>query len=365
MIQSNSKPVTALCQQGLKKIEIFFQPTIFQNHLPLTSSFFKIMNRLDRLTAILTQLQSKRTIRAQEIANRFNISLRTVYRDVRALEEAGVPVIGEAGMGYSLMEGYRLPPVMFTKEEATSLLVAEKIFEKIADKTSGQHFNSAMTKIRSVLKNSEKDTLENISPLIGVFRKRNMLHQKGKDHLLQSIIESLSKNSLIQIEYTTFEKEEKTSRIVEPVGIYHSYEQWYLIAWCRLRKDYRTFRLDRVGTLKVLNETFNSIHPSLNEYLAKVAENENLIKIVIDVAKSDVKYLKEQRYDHGFVFEKSLGDSIEMTFMTSSLEHFVRWIVMLADFVKVIEPIEVQKRLVELLEEMVQNTKNSRHQIGR
>jgi predicted DNA-binding transcriptional regulator YafY len=312
------------------------------------------MNRLDRLTAILTQLQSKRTIRAQEIADRFDISLRTVYRDVRALEEAGVPVIGEAGMGYSLVEGYRLPPVMFTKEEATALLVAEKIFEKIADKTSGQHFNTAMTKIRSVLKNSEKDTLENISPLIGVFRNRNMLHQKGKDHLLQSIIESLGKNALIQIEYTTFEKEEKTSRILEPVGIYHAYQQWYLIAWCRLRKDYRTFRLDRVNSLNILSETFEPIHPSLNAYLAKVAKQENLIKVVIEVPNSDVKYLKEQRYDHGFVFEKSIGDFVEMTFMTSSIEHFVRWIIMISDFVTVIEPEEIKVRLRDLLNQILE-----------
>jgi predicted DNA-binding transcriptional regulator YafY len=312
------------------------------------------MNRLDRLTAILTQLQSKRTIRAQEIADRFDISLRTVYRDVRALEEAGVPVIGEAGMGYSLVEGYRLPPVMFTKEEATALLVAEKIFEKIADKTSGQHFNTAMTKIMSVLKNSEKDTLENISPLIGVFRNRNMLHQKGKDHLLQSIIESLGKNALIQIEYTTFEKEEKTSRILEPVGIYHAYQQWYLIAWCRLRKDYRTFRLDRVNSLNILSETFEPIHPSLNAYLAKVAKQENLIKVVIEVPNSDVKYLKEQRYDHGFVFEKSIGDFVEMTFMTSSIEHFVRWIIMISDFVTVIEPEEIKVRLRDLLNQILE-----------
>lgn len=76
------------------------------------------MNRIDRLTAILTHLQTKRLVKAQHLADRFNISLRTVYRDIRALEEAGVPIIGEAGAGYSLLEGYRLPPVMFTQEEA-------------------------------------------------------------------------------------------------------------------------------------------------------------------------------------------------------------------------------------------------------
>lgn len=312
------------------------------------------MNRLDRLTAILTHLQSKRTIKAQEIADRFEISLRTVYRDIRALEEAGVPIIGEAGMGYSLLEGYRLPPIMFTKEEAMSFLVAEKIYEKVADTSSAKHFNSAITKIKSVLRNSEKETMESISPLIGVFRNRNTLHQKG--NILQHILDILGKNLLLHLEYTTFEKEETTSRIVEPVGLFHAYEQWYLIAWCRLRKDYRTFRLDRIISLKTLNETFETIHPSLNEYLEKVAKNENLIKVVLEIPKTDVKYMKEQRYNHGFVFEKYKEGSVEMTFMTSSLEGFVRWIVMLADFVRVVEPIEVKNRLVELLGQMVQNS---------
>lgn len=89
------------------------------------------MNRIDRLSAILIQLQSKKIVRAQEIADRFEISLRTVYRDIRALEEAGVPIGAEAGIGYFLMEGYNLPPVRFSKEEAGSILMATKLAEKI------------------------------------------------------------------------------------------------------------------------------------------------------------------------------------------------------------------------------------------
>lgn len=91
------------------------------------------MNRLDRITAILIQLQSKRVIKAQEIADRFQISLRTVYRDIRSLEAAGIPITGEAGVGYSIMDGYRLPPIQFTKEEATTFLMASKIIEKYTD----------------------------------------------------------------------------------------------------------------------------------------------------------------------------------------------------------------------------------------
>src|SRR5690349_10664094 len=118
------------------------------------------MNRIDRVSAILIQLQSKKIVKAQHIATRFNVSLRTVYRDIKSLEEAGIPLAGEAGVGYSLMDGYRLPPVMFTREEAIAFLTAEKLVEKLTDETNGKNYKSAMYKIRAVLRSAEKDLLE-------------------------------------------------------------------------------------------------------------------------------------------------------------------------------------------------------------
>lgn len=316
------------------------------------------MNRIDRLTAILTQLQSKRVTKAQEIADRFGISLRTVYRDVRALEEAGVPVIGEAGQGYSLVEGYRLPPVMFTQEEAQAMVVAEKIFEKLSDRSSGAHFHSAMLKIKSVLRNSEKDRLDQLSPLVAVFRNRNQLQLKGKDEHLRMILDALSAKKLLEMSYTTFDEEKTSSRTVEAVGVYYAFEQWYLIAWCRLRQDYRTFRLDRISRLTMLEETYQSEgHPTLKEYIDKVRASENLIQIVLAVPFSTEKYLREQKYNQGFVLEKRLEDYVEMTFMTSHLEGFIRWLVSLADQVRIISPVEAKERLEGLAAEILRNSR--------
>ena len=102
------------------------------------------MNRIDRLSAILIQLQGKKVVKASEIAERFNISLRTVYRDVKALQESGVPIGAEAGTGYYIVEGYHLPPVMFNREEAAALLTGEKLMEHFSDRSNRQQFSSAM-----------------------------------------------------------------------------------------------------------------------------------------------------------------------------------------------------------------------------
>src|SRR5258708_9409721 len=118
------------------------------------------MNRIDRLTAILIQLQSKKIVKAEEISNRFEISLRTVYRDVKALMEAGVPIGSEAGKGYFIVDGYHLPPVMFSQEEASALLVAGKLVEKMTDESMLKSFESSLIEIKSVLSEVGKDHLE-------------------------------------------------------------------------------------------------------------------------------------------------------------------------------------------------------------
>src|ERR1700734_3133764 len=118
------------------------------------------MNRIDRLHAILTHLQSKRKVTAQEMADRFNISLRTVYRDVKALDESGVPVIGEAGAGYTIMEGYRLPPVMFSREEASALILGAKLAERFTDGSVRKHFDAALFKIKAVLRSTDKEYVD-------------------------------------------------------------------------------------------------------------------------------------------------------------------------------------------------------------
>src|SRR6185436_13077933 len=188
------------------------------------------MNRIDRLAAILIQLQSRRLVKAQDIADKFSISLRTVYRDVRALEEAGVPVIGEAGTGYKLMEGYKLPPVMFNQDEASALLTAAKLVESKTDERTAKHYHSALDKIKAVLRFTEKEHIEDIDEHIAVMTHPAIVREQPAELHLQPLLKAISAKNVLEISYTSIEKSETLRRKVEPVGIYNLGSHWYLVA---------------------------------------------------------------------------------------------------------------------------------------
>lgn len=307
------------------------------------------MNRIDRLTAILTHLQTKRLVKAQQIADRFEISLRTVYRDIKALEEAGVPIIGEAGAGYSLVEGYRLPPVMFTAEEAMAFVVAEKMVEKLTDKESSQHFKEAMYKIRSVLRNGEKDMYEQAESFIAIRKQPNSLQQANRPNTIPVLLSGVAQKEVLSMEYQKRGGEAATMRKIEPVGIYYFFDQWYLIAFCQLRNDYRTFRIDRIQNIQKTNEHFAGSHPSLKAYLAKLEDEKELTKIVVLVDKELAKYLSGDKYDYGMVYEAEREEGIEMTFMLPNEDDFIRWYFMFAEYADIISPEHVREKAMKKL----------------
>jgi predicted DNA-binding transcriptional regulator YafY len=311
------------------------------------------MNRIDRISAILIQLQSRRIVKAADIAERFNISLRTVYRDVKTLEEAGIPLIGEAGVGYSIMDGYRLPPVMFTKEEATAFLTAEKFVETMTDASTMTNYKSAMYKVRAILKTTEKDLLENIDDRIEVFKTAHMPEAANTDHI-QTILHSIAQRKVLALNYFAQHSQEHTKRYVEPIGIFFQSGYWHLIAFCRLRKAYRDFRVDRIKNLTVTDEHYPDEHPALKEYIAQTAKEKELDAVVILVDKSIHAYLEHQKYYSGFISEYPIGDSVEMTFLTGSLEGFARWYMMYGEKAEIIKPDSLKERVRDLTEKLLQ-----------
>jgi predicted DNA-binding transcriptional regulator YafY len=306
------------------------------------------MNRIDRLAAILIQLQCKRLVKAQEIADKFSISLRTVYRDIRALEEAGVPVGGEAGVGYRLMEGYKLPPVMFNEDEASALLTAGKLMQYMTDKGSAKHYAAALDKIRAVLRLAEKDHLEEIDAHVAVVAHPAFVYERPTELHLPAILKAIATASVLEITYTSIDKNECLCRRIEPVGIYYQGSHWYLIAFCRLRNDYRNFRTDKITWLAPTGEKTAQVHPPLQSFINQTAEQRQLEKVVIDVAPEIVKYFGQQKYYNGFVKEEPAGEAIRMTFLTGSLPGFARWYLLFGEQATIIEPLLLNDMVADI-----------------
>ncbi|MBN2806536.1 MAG: YafY family transcriptional regulator [Prolixibacteraceae bacterium] len=309
------------------------------------------MNRTERLNAILIQLQSKRIVKAQEIAMRFDISLRTVYRDIRSLEEAGVPIGAEAGVGYFLQENYHLPPVMFSNDEASALLFGEKLIEKMSDEKIKTDFCSALYKIKAVLKPAEKDYLEKLHEHISVYNFNNM-GTRYQQLWLREIRDALVNRKVLRISYESKYTEEALCREVEPIGLCNYSSRWHLLAWCCLRKAYRDFRLDRITQLELTTLDFsNKKHLSVEEYMQANSQFSNSPNITIVVEQSRKKFLEDTKYWYGFLSETSEGVHSTMHFSNNELHGFALWLLNTGSHAQVIEPVELKEILLKWVHE--------------
>lgn len=219
--------------------------------------------RLSRLTAILTHLQTKRLLTATELAEKFSISKRTIYRDIKALEQAGIPILTEDGKGYTLMDGYRIPPVMFSESEANALITAEQLVLRNKDASFVKDYTGAISKIKSILRNNTKDKVNLLSNRIASGQNNDYDRTSNNLSTLQL---ALTNFNLVKLKYYSPDNNQTTERTIEPFAIYTSQENWLLIALCRLRNDYRTFRLDRIENLLVQNHTFEPHKMTFEEY---------------------------------------------------------------------------------------------------
>jgi predicted DNA-binding transcriptional regulator YafY len=316
------------------------------------------MNRIDRLTAILIQLQSKRVVKAEEISDRFEISLRTVYRDVKALMEAGVPIGSEAGKGYFIVDGYHLPPVMFSQQEASAMLTAGKLVDKMTDVSIRKAYESAMFKIKSVLNNSEKDHLENLQSSIEILRHDQ--NDSYPNEYMAEIQNAISKKNVLYMDYLS-NKQEKTQREIEPIGVVHYSGRWHLIGWCRLRNGYRDFRIDLIQSLKNLNSNFNTRNRlTLQEYFQSLtAAHQDMERATVTFDKSVSSYLKNARYYYGYVSEEDLGDRCRMTFLIASMGSFCRWLLMYGSAVEIESPDKLKETMEEMVEELAAHYRSS------
>ena len=221
------------------------------------------MRRADRLFEIIQQLRRRKLARAKDLAQALGVSERTIYRDIRDLVVNGVPIEGEAGIGYMLRRGYDLPPMMFAEPEIEALVLGARIVESWADPGLAAAARSLLAKVEAVIPRPLQDHLGATSLLAP---KSHAAEPLGLD--LSQVRFALRHRRLIRIDYRDAEGRDSERRL-RPLALSFYGPVWLLIGWCELRQAFRCFRLDRVRRFTLLEEVFQP-EPgrTIEDYLA-------------------------------------------------------------------------------------------------
>lgn len=312
------------------------------------------MNRIDRLTAILIHLQTKQVVTAEEIANRFEISKRTVYRDLRALEEAGVPIGAEAGVGYYISDGYYLPPVMFSKQEAIAMLLAGKLVEKLTDNSTNKDYQSALYKIKSVLSTSDKEFITSLDSRIDIKHIPSLKKDAEEQQYLSCIQNALVSRNVLSIDYQSYYKNELTKeREVEPVGLCYYSFTWHMIGFCRMRDDYRDFRVDRIKAMHTTENVFERRGDDLmDRYFHNLMIANDLMEVIVRFDKQIYSELHSQKYYFGFIDEEEFDNYYEMTFLIDSLSYIGKWLLKFGKSIEIISPEDLKSKMKDFVLEL-------------
>ena len=209
------------------------------------------MRRADRLFQIIQILRRRDLTTAAQLARELEVSVRTIYRDIQDMMTSGVPIEGEAGVGYLLADGYDLPPLMFNRVEIEALVLGARMVACWGDKELANAARDILAKVESVLPKSLKGALDATSLFSLNFSKNN---EEEKEHLA-ILRDAIRENHKVQLRYRDA-KEDATQRVIRPLCLTFFAPRWLVTAWCELRNSFRNFRLDRIDETIALDDVF-------------------------------------------------------------------------------------------------------------
>jgi predicted DNA-binding transcriptional regulator YafY len=333
------------------------------------------MNRTDRLLAIILELQGKGRQRAKDLAATFETSKRTIYRDIQALGEAGVPIVSLPGLGYSLMKGYFLPPLSFSTDEATMLILGSDLMAQSFDAQYRSAALSARSKIENVLPEKLREEVHYLQNSIRFVTTDAMQHPTETEKLLQvrraifqrntirfcyftrhpSSPEELEGESVNSAQHSTSSATTTpipSTREADPYGLVHYLNTWHVIAYCHLRQDIRNFRLDRIDDLILLPETFE--RPA-NFDMSKSRSNERRRTVVRVLFDNEVaRWVRESRFYYT-ASEEETPEGLLVTLEPHQESEVLQWLLSWGSRVRVLEPETLRKRIAGEAQAMLQN----------
>lgn len=296
------------------------------------------MNRTDRLMAILLELQARGSLRAEDLARHFEVSVRTVYRDLEALSETGVPLVATPGQGYRLMDGYFLPPLAFTATEAALLMLGGEFIKQRVDPELKASAETALAKLAQVLPREKRAAVDQW--------RAEVLFPSGTaadDQRLAPLRRAIHERRVVRLDYHAFRKAESEVRDVEPVQLVFLGERWHVAGYCRLRKDVRVFRLDRINRVSVLGEQFSlaerhAMPTSFEDWKANAQEVRVRFHPAIERwvrERQPFTFLREEHDERGPVFVYGIRREDDL----------VRWLMAWGASAEVLAPTHLRARL--------------------
>ncbi|WP_322907105.1 YafY family protein [Paenibacillus campi] len=311
------------------------------------------MNKTDRMLAIVIELQRYGMRRAEDLAMQFETSVRTIYRDVQALSEAGIPVIGAPGIGYSLLDGYFLPPVSFTAEEAVTLLVGADFVHMLLDAEYGTKARHAQKKIEAILTKPVQDEATRVRSAIRLLHERmagtTALDKERMEPLRRAILHKQSVHFHYFKSLSEPEQSRHSVRTVDPYGLVFTQVAWMLVAFCHERQAIRHFRLSRMRELTVLEQTFE-VQPGFDLHARKSLDDRHvLVQMRFEAS------VGAQVQETGNFYMESLepdDDGWLVTFRVRRIEELVQWTLSWGAAVEVLEPESLRQRLRAEVEKM-------------
>jgi len=309
------------------------------------------MNRTDRLLAIVLEIQAKKQIRAEDLAATFEVTKRTIYRDVQALSESGVPIVAIPGQGYSLVEGYFLPPLTFNSDEAIMLLLGADSVAQNFDAQYRSAAQSASSKIVTVLPDKLRQEVEYLQTSIRFVALNGPFAPETLQQLRRAIIQSRT----VRFRYHSRPRDGSSStpslRDADPYALVHIGSAWLLTAYCHLRKERRNFRIDRMEDLAVLDKVFK--RPS-DFRLQRPPENERTTVVRALFDHETARWVRENR-TYFQVSEEEHSDGLLVTLTINQPGDILNWLMSWGSHVRVLEPESLREILVREGQGMVEN----------
>lgn len=314
------------------------------------------MNKTERMLAIVIELQRKGVLRAEDLADRFETSIRTIYRDMQALSEAGVPVAGAPGTGYSLMDGYFLPPVSFTADEAVSLLIGADFVDLRLDAVYGEKARSSQEKIEAILPENVREETARVRSVIRLLNERAARTRGQEKETFEQLRQAILKRRRIHFRYSKNMPESDgnrhSERTADPYGLVFSQGAWVLVAFCGLRRDIRHFRLSRMHELAVLEEGFEVL-PGFRLQDHQSTDDRNVIvRMLVDPAVADRIQEADNFYMESFEPGK---EGWLATFRVRRIEELLQWALGWGAAVRVLEPDSLRERMLKEIERMLEH----------